>query len=127
MRAAGTVLADPIWSFSGDTSLMHGWVPAAIQVLAAVTLVVAVGWRSRRWRLLRVPAAAVFGIALAWLTHWNITSEGLAGDPPSPTVGVDRPDRTGSRRRRPRLAVGALVAPRRVAGDGSAVCGGRPG
>ncbi len=81
MRAAGTVLADPIWPFRGHISLMHGWVPAAIQVLAAVTLVVAVGWRSRRWRLLWVPAAAVFGIALAWLTHWNITSEGLAGDP----------------------------------------------
>ena len=63
------ILADPIWPFRGHISLMHGWVPAALQVLAAVTLVVAVGWRSRRWRLLWVPAAALFGIALAWLTQ----------------------------------------------------------
>ncbi|RAU89926.1 esterase family protein, partial [Mycobacterium colombiense] len=40
--AAAQVLA------SSHTSLMHGWVPATIQVLAAVVLLLAVGWRSRR-------------------------------------------------------------------------------
>ena len=80
-RVAETLLADPIWPFRGHISLMHGWIPAAVQVLAGVTLILAIGWRTRRWRLIAVPAAALFGIALAWLAHWNITSEGLAGDP----------------------------------------------
>src|SRR5437588_9059968 len=41
---------------SGHTSLMHGWVPAAIQVAAGVVLVAGVGWRSRRWRTMWLPA-----------------------------------------------------------------------
>lgn len=31
----------------GHTSLMHGWVPLAVQVVTAVVLVLAAGWRSR--------------------------------------------------------------------------------
>ncbi len=81
MRAAETYLADPVWPFRGHISLMHGWVPAAIQALAAVALILAVGWRTRRWRLVWLPLAALIGISLTWLTHWNIESEGLAGDP----------------------------------------------
>jgi len=34
---------------SNYTSLMHGWIPTTIQVMAAVVLTLAVGWRSRRW------------------------------------------------------------------------------
>lgn len=80
-RAAEVILADPIWPFRGHISLMHGWVPAVIQVLAAVTLILAIGWRTRRWRLMWLPLAAVAAIAVPALTHWNISSEGLAGDP----------------------------------------------
>ena len=38
-RVADTLLADPFGPFRQHISLMHGWVPAAVQVLAAVTLV----------------------------------------------------------------------------------------
>lgn len=82
------MLADPVWPFRGHISLMHGWVPAVVQVLAGVTLILAVGWRTRRWRLMWVPAAALFGLSLTWLTHWNIESEGLAGDPAPPRLWV---------------------------------------
>ena len=46
---------------SSHTSLMHGWVPVTTQALAAVVLVVAVGWRSRRWRTVWLPVAALAG------------------------------------------------------------------
>lgn len=60
---------------------MHGWIPITVQVVAALVLVLAVGWRSRRWRLIWVPVAAVVGGGVAALAHWYIASDGLAGDP----------------------------------------------
>jgi len=63
------------------TSLMHGWVPCVIQAFSVATLVAAVGWRSRPWRLVWLPVAAVLGAALAGWSHWFITDYGLADDP----------------------------------------------
>ena len=74
------MLADSPGSFSQHFSLIHGWVPSLVQVATAVVLVFAVGWRSRRWRLCWLPVAALAGVALAWLTHHNIETNGLAGD-----------------------------------------------
>lgn len=70
----------PIGIFRDHISLMHGWLPLVAQILAGVLLVLAVGWRTRRWRLL--PGAALFGVALVGITHWNISSNGLSGEPP---------------------------------------------
>lgn len=63
------------------TSLMHGWVPGLVQAVSVAVLVVAVGWRSRRWRLVSLPAAALLGGSLAWWSHWYIVNRGLADDP----------------------------------------------
>lgn len=63
------------------TSLMHGWVPTTIQVLAAAVLTLAVGWRSHRWRTMRLPAAALAGGAVAYLTRWYIVDHGLSEEP----------------------------------------------
>ena len=60
---------------------MHGWVPISIQALAVVVLVLAIGWRSRRWRLTWVPLAALVGVGVAEWAHWFINSDGLADDP----------------------------------------------
>jgi S-formylglutathione hydrolase FrmB len=76
-----TLLADPTTAFQRHISLMHGWVPVSVQVIAAVVLVLAIGWRSRRWRLLWVPVAALVGVGVASGAHWLIDSDGLAGDP----------------------------------------------
>ena len=62
-------------------SLMHGWIPITVQVLAGVALVAAVGWRIRRWRYVWVPWAALCGVALTAAAYWYIASEGLAGNP----------------------------------------------
>ena len=42
---------------------------------------VAIGWRTRRWRLIWLPIAIAVGLVVAALTHWYVDSEGLAGDP----------------------------------------------
>lgn len=81
--AAGdtTMVAEPIGIFRDHISLMHGWLPLTAQILAGVLLVAAIGWRSRRWRFVLLPAASAFALVLVWITHWNIASNGLSGEP----------------------------------------------
>jgi S-formylglutathione hydrolase FrmB len=64
-----------------DVSLMHGWVPPTVQALAVVGVTCALGWRSRRWWLLRAPFAVGLGVGLALWLHWCVTTAGLAGEP----------------------------------------------
>jgi S-formylglutathione hydrolase FrmB len=73
-------LAIPVLA-ENHTSLMHGWVPGVVQAVSIIVLLLAVGWRSRRWRLLWVPAAAAVGAGVAAWAHWYITAGGLADDP----------------------------------------------
>ena len=40
---------------------MHGWLPIVIQAVAAAVLVAAIGWRTRRWRLIWLPVAIAVG------------------------------------------------------------------
>ncbi len=70
---------------SSHTSLMHGWVPITIQVVTAVVVVLAFGWRSRRWRTVWLPVAALIGGAAAYLTHWYVVDRGLS-DEPAPSM-----------------------------------------
>jgi S-formylglutathione hydrolase FrmB len=69
-------------------SLMHGWVPTVVQVITVLTLVAAVGWRTRRWRLVALPVSATLGAALAAGAHWYIGSAGLASDPAPATLWI---------------------------------------
>lgn len=62
-------------------SLLHGWAPVAVQALTAVILVVAIGWRSRRWLLVTVPVAVVVGAATAALARWYVAHQGWADEP----------------------------------------------
>ena len=67
--------------FISQLSLTHGWLPVAVQVLAAAVVGCAIGWRSRRWRRIAVPVMAVAGLLLALGAHAYIGSLGIAGDP----------------------------------------------
>jgi S-formylglutathione hydrolase FrmB len=67
--------------YRGGVSLLHGWLPPTVWAVAAVALVVTIGWRSRRWRLIWLPVAVAVGLILAGWAHWYIDSQGLAGDP----------------------------------------------
>ena len=62
-------------------SLMQGWAPVAIQIATVALLVFAIGWRTRRWRMLWLPVSILIGVSVALVTHWNIAANGLAGDP----------------------------------------------
>lgn len=69
----------------GSTSMLDGWLPLSVQVVALGLLVLAVGWRSRRWWMVWMPVVAAVGLASIFATWWYIKSEGLAGDP-APTL-----------------------------------------
>ncbi len=71
---------------SSHTSLMQGWLPATIQVATVVVLTLAVGWRSRRWRAVWLPVAALVGVAAAYLTHWYLVDRGLSDEPAPPAL-----------------------------------------
>ena len=60
----------------GQVSLIDGWVPVTIQALAALTLIVAVGWRSRSWLLRRLPVATVVGAACIGGAWWFADRQG---------------------------------------------------
>ncbi|MDV3129697.1 alpha/beta hydrolase-fold protein [Mycobacterium sp. 21AC1] len=60
---------------------MHGWIPITVQLLTAAVVIAAVGWRTRRWRLLWLPWAALVGAALAACVYWYVDAQGLAGNP----------------------------------------------
>jgi S-formylglutathione hydrolase FrmB len=67
-------------------SLMHGWVPSTVQVVTAIVLIAAIGWRSRRWWLIWLPLAAGVGGVLALGTYWYLQSEGIS-DRSNPAPG----------------------------------------
>ena len=70
------------------TSLMHGWVPITVQAAAAAVLLLAIGWRTPRWRLVWLPVAALVGLAATGGAHWYMADDGLADDSAPPAVWV---------------------------------------
>lgn len=64
------------------TSLISGWLPIAIQIVAFASLLAAIGWRSRRWRLRRLPAAGAVGLIVAGIAYWYVDYQGWGHDAP---------------------------------------------
>ncbi|GAB7072060.1 esterase family protein [Mycobacterium hodleri] len=82
MVTAGLAVAVGLWRHDmGRLSLMHGWVPVAVQILSVTMLVGALAGRSRRWLRWAPPLAVAVGAALGVWGHWFIASAGFAGDP----------------------------------------------
>jgi S-formylglutathione hydrolase FrmB len=75
-------------SYLSHLSLIHGWLPAAVQGITAVVLAGAIGGRSRRWRVLWLPVLGAAGAVPAVWTHRYIGSLGVAGDPAPPLLWV---------------------------------------
>ena len=88
MDAAITMLAAAGGPGRHGLSLLHGWLPTTIQLMAAALVLAAIGWRSRRWRLLWLPIALAAGVGTAAWAHWYIDSQGLADDPAPPQLWV---------------------------------------
>ena len=79
--AVNLLAADAPANHRHGLSLLQGWLPLTLQIIAIVVLVAAIGWRSRRWRLVWLPVALVVGLAVAAWAHWYVDSQGMAGDP----------------------------------------------
>ena len=72
----------PDWArLNHGVSLLGGWLPAVLQVAAAVVVVAVIGWRTRRWRLVWLPISVAIGVAAALAARTWVNSEGLASDP----------------------------------------------
>jgi S-formylglutathione hydrolase FrmB len=67
--------------FLEELSLLHGWLPPAVQAMALLVAIGAIGWRRRRWRGWALALALGAAGAVTALSHWYITSIGVAGDP----------------------------------------------
>lgn len=62
-------------------SLLGGWLPLTVEIVAAAILVGAIGWRTRRWRLTWLPVSLVLGV-IASIAAWQyLDYAGLASDP----------------------------------------------
>ena len=74
-----------VWAASdrvfGHMSMLDGWLPLTVQLVAGLALALAIGVRSRRWWLRWMPIVAVAGIVTALVVRWYIASEGLTGHP----------------------------------------------
>jgi S-formylglutathione hydrolase FrmB len=75
-------LPDPDFTkWSQGISLLGGWLPIGIEVLTVVVLIAAIGWRTRRWRLLWLPVSIAVGVLAALAARTYMNSAGLASDP----------------------------------------------
>ena len=71
-----------------DVSLMHGWLPATVHVVAVLVLVGAIGWRWRQGWIARIAMGIGLGTALAVALNWYLETTGLAGEPPPRALWV---------------------------------------
>lgn len=67
-------------------SLLAGWLPLTVEVMAIVLGMIVLARRSRRWWLVWIPVAAAVGGLSVWLTYRYWTSAGLSSDPPPATL-----------------------------------------
>jgi S-formylglutathione hydrolase FrmB len=85
---AASVLAAPPANPYHGVSLLRGWFPGTIQGAAAAVLLLAMGWRSQRWRLIWLPLAVLAGVAAAAWAHWFVDAQGMADDPAPPALWI---------------------------------------
>ncbi|MBF4998681.1 hypothetical protein IRT45_16165 [Nocardia sp. BSTN01] len=72
---------NPYNGFHHGVSLLHGWLPLTIEIVAAVLLVIAIARWGRRWWLIRVPICVALGVVAAFAARTVMNNEGLASDP----------------------------------------------
>jgi S-formylglutathione hydrolase FrmB len=80
LSLATQLVAAPPNPYHGP-SLLRGWLPGTIEGVSAAVLLLAIGWRSRRWRLVWLPVAVLVGVGAASWAHWFVDAQGMADDP----------------------------------------------
>ncbi len=66
---------------AGAVSMMHGWLPVTVQVIASAAVIGAVAARSRRWCAVWLAPMIVSGVLAASAAHWYLNHLGIAGEP----------------------------------------------
>lgn len=67
--------------FHHGVSLLHGWLPVTVELVAVAAFILAIGWRARRWRLVLLPVCVALG-AMGAVAAWAyVNNQGLASDP----------------------------------------------
>ncbi len=79
---------NPYNGFHHGISLLHGWLPLTIEIVAAVLLLVALARPVRRWWLIRVPICLALGVIAALAARTVMNNEGLASDPAPVTLWI---------------------------------------
>ncbi|MDF0528638.1 alpha/beta hydrolase-fold protein [Tsukamurella sp. 8F] len=67
--------------YRGGVSLLTGWLPTTVFIIAALLVIAALFRRRARWYLIALPICAVVGVVCALAARTYMDSEGLAGDP----------------------------------------------
>jgi S-formylglutathione hydrolase FrmB len=67
--------------YRSGVSLLNGWLPLSVEMACAALLVVVIGWRTRRWRLVWLPVSAAVGVVAALVVKWYVDANALATDP----------------------------------------------
>jgi S-formylglutathione hydrolase FrmB len=62
-------------------SLLSGWLPLTVQIVAGLVVLAAIGRRPRRWLLRTLPVLAALGVAVVLLVRHYVSANGLASDP----------------------------------------------
>jgi S-formylglutathione hydrolase FrmB len=69
------------WARGTGISLLGGWLPVILEIVTIVVLIAAIGWRTRRWRVVWVPVSAAIGVMAALGARTYMNYQGLASDP----------------------------------------------
>ncbi|WP_194290961.1 alpha/beta hydrolase [Nocardia aurantia] len=78
----------PYGGFHRGLSLLHGWLPLTIELVALALLIIAIVRPSRQWWLIRVPIALVIAVAAGLAGLYYMNEQGLASDPAPPLLWV---------------------------------------
>ncbi|HEX5142922.1 MAG TPA: esterase family protein, partial [Mycobacterium sp.] len=68
-------------TLAAEVSLLHGWLPVAVQVISVLALALAVSGRSLRWSRRWLAVALVVGVVVALLVGWYIGYQGWSDNP----------------------------------------------
>jgi S-formylglutathione hydrolase FrmB len=80
--------AAAVIAYGGGPSLMHGWVPFSVEIVAAVALGCVLVWQRGRRGPIRLGAAPIVGVAAALAARWALQDSGISGEvAPGPLWG----------------------------------------
>jgi S-formylglutathione hydrolase FrmB len=80
-RPAPNPAATDWTTLNHGVSLLGGWLPLTVELMALSVVVAVVGWRTKHWWLRWLPPSIAVGVTGALATRTYVNSEALASDP----------------------------------------------